>query len=322
MRLLYILTALLTGALAVNAQTAGAQASRPRPVPYSDAPAGAGNLPTQKIGPDDLIAVSVYDAPEFTRTVRVAADGTILLPMMSSTIPATGLFPRELEQRIAAALTSEHLIKEPSVIVTVSEYFGRPIIVTGAVRNPVTFQAIGRVTLMDAITRAGGIAPEAGPDILVNTSQNAEAGLVRRIPIKLLIDASDPKLNVVLAAGDEVRVPVAGRISVLGNVKNTGSYPILDNSDNTVLGAVVLAGGFAGPKPKEAYIIRQDDTPQGKHQIAVPMQDIIDRKVPDVPLVAHDILFVPNNKRSDTLLALGKIMGAGGSAAYLIYLIK
>ena len=44
--------------------------------------AGRENLPSQKLGIDDLVAVSVYDAPELTRTVRVEADGTIHLPML------------------------------------------------------------------------------------------------------------------------------------------------------------------------------------------------------------------------------------------------
>ena len=44
--------------------------------------AGKDNLPSQKLGVDDLIAVSVYDAPELTRTLRVEEDGTIHLPLL------------------------------------------------------------------------------------------------------------------------------------------------------------------------------------------------------------------------------------------------
>ena len=239
------------------------------------------SLPAHKIVPNDLIAVSVYDAPEFTRSIRVAADGTILLPLMRTAIPAAGLMPHELEARIAMALRDEKLLKEPNVVITVSEYGNRPIVVTGAVRNAVSFQAVGQVTLMDALTRAGGVAPEAGPEVLVSDSQGPDPGLVRRIPIKPLLDASDPKLNLVLAGGDEVRVLL--RLAfVLGNVKNTGSFLILDAADSTVLGALVLAGGFSGPKPSVAYIIRRDDSPAGTHQIKVPLKEIIDRKVPDV----------------------------------------
>ena len=54
---------------------------------------GKANLPSQKLGVDDLVAVSVYDAPELTRTVRVETDGTIHLPLLKNGMPASGIFP-------------------------------------------------------------------------------------------------------------------------------------------------------------------------------------------------------------------------------------
>src|SRR5437764_850445 len=98
------------------------------------------NLPAQKIGPNDLLSVSVYDAPEFTRAVRVGADGRIRFPMLKNKINAQGALPSELESTIAAALTEEDLIVQPLVTVQVVEYASRPISVTGAVRKPLTFQ--------------------------------------------------------------------------------------------------------------------------------------------------------------------------------------
>jgi polysaccharide export outer membrane protein len=78
-------------------------------------------LPAQTIGPNDLIAVSVYDAPEFSRTVRVGADGKITLPLMKHPIPPSGLMPLQLEARIAEALSTEELLKDASVTVTIAE---------------------------------------------------------------------------------------------------------------------------------------------------------------------------------------------------------
>src|SRR5207245_8179631 len=71
------------------------------------------NLPAQKIGPNDLIYVSVYDAPEFTRAVRVGADGQIRFPMLKARIAAQDALPSDLETSIAAALMAEDLIVEP-----------------------------------------------------------------------------------------------------------------------------------------------------------------------------------------------------------------
>src|SRR5690349_10457935 len=85
------------------------------------------NLPAQKIGANDLLFVSVYDAPEFTRAVRVGADGLIRFPMMKSSIKAQDMLPLDLERTIAASLASEDLIVDPFVTVSVIEYASRPI---------------------------------------------------------------------------------------------------------------------------------------------------------------------------------------------------
>src|SRR5262245_17983556 len=168
---------------------------------------GKFNLPAQKIGPNDLIAVSVYDAPELTRTIRVDDDGGIRLPLLKGSIPAGGLFPRELEASIAEALKSAELMVDPVVKVTIVEYYSRPISVAGAVRKPVTFQATGNITLLEAIARAEGLTAEAGTEILVSRPQE----LVRRVPVKALIDAADPEMNLRLTGGEELRVPEACR---------------------------------------------------------------------------------------------------------------
>ena len=126
------------------------------------------NLPIQKIGPNDLISLSVYDAPEFTRAVRVGPDGQIRIPMLKAKITAQDVLPTDLETAIAESLAGEDLIVEPFVTVTVIEYASRPISVTGEVRRPLTFQAVGPVTLLDAVARAQGLTFEAGSEILVS----------------------------------------------------------------------------------------------------------------------------------------------------------
>src|SRR5713226_4075081 len=73
------------------------------------------NLPMQTIGANDLVAISVYDSPELTRTVRVSAEGFIRLPMLAEKIKAHGLMPSDLEVAIANALISAEVLVEPVV---------------------------------------------------------------------------------------------------------------------------------------------------------------------------------------------------------------
>src|SRR6516164_6006868 len=77
----------------------------------------ASNLPIQPVGPNDLIAVSVYDSPELSRTVRVGADGLIRLPMLKERIKAEGLMPNELELVLADALDAAGILVDPVVTV-------------------------------------------------------------------------------------------------------------------------------------------------------------------------------------------------------------
>ena len=271
------------------------------------------NLPMQKIGPDDLLVMNVYDAPEFTRSVRVAADGTIRIPMIKTPIHVQGLFPSEVEVQLAEALRREKLLVDPIVTVNVSEYHSRPISVAGAVRTPITFQAIGSITLLEALTRAGGVSDNAGPDIIVTRPNGADGTQsVQRVPVKPLIEGADPELNLKLAGGENIRIPEVGKIIVSGSVNRPGIYPVLDPvTNNTITTAIAQAGGLAQYAEHEAFIFRVDD--QGvTHTIPVPLWDIIKRKKPDMRLQAKDILQVPDSpKRRITQTAIQSLTGVG-----------
>lgn len=268
----------------------------------------------------------MYDAPELTRTVRVSADGFIRLPMLKQRIKTQGLMPSELELAIAKALQDEQIIVDPFVTINVAEYNSHPISVAGAVKLPLTFQATGPVTLLEAITRAGGLAPEAGPEILVTRTQPGPNGtssaLVQRILVKGLIDAADPALNIVLSGGEEIRVPESGKVYVIGNVKMPGAYPVGDGTESTVLKMLALSQGLMPFAAKEAYIYRREGN-GNKNEIPIPLSKIMERKAPDTPLLANDILYVPDNKgRHMTVGALEKAMmlvGGVGAAAIYVY---
>jgi polysaccharide export outer membrane protein len=275
---------------------------------------GRENLPSQQLGVDDLVAVSVYDAPELTRTVRVESDGTIHLPLLHNGIKANGLFPRDLETAVAGELTSEQILVDPVVKITVVEYHSRPVAVMGAVKLPVTFQAVGVVTLLDALAKAGGLNDLAGTEILVTRSQDAGA-LAERVPVKRLINEADASVNFVLHGGEEIRVPEAGKIFVVGNVKKPGAFLVRDGSENSVLKLVALAEGLAPFHFKTAYVYRPDAS-GGRQEIPVDLDKILDRKMPDVALRVDDLLYIPDNKgKRLTAGVIDKLAGFGSSTA-------
>jgi len=271
---------------------------------------GKANLPALQLHAGDLVAVSVYDAPELTRTVRVDPDGTIRLPLLAEGVKAAGLMPRELEAGLTDALKSEQILVDPIVKVTVVEYHSRPISVMGAVRRPVTFQVDGKVTLLEALSRAEGLTEDAGPEILI-TQNDA----VQRIAVKKLLDGADPTVNLVLTGNEEVRVPVAGKIFVLGNIRKPGGFPVRDRADSTVLKMVALSEGLMPFSEKIAYIVRRQEGEQPQ-EIPIQLAKIMERKSPDVSLEIGDILYVPDNKsRRSTMSIIDRLAGFGSATA-------
>lgn len=289
-------------------------------------PSLAGNLPAQKIGPNDLLSISVYGAPELTRTVRVSAEGFLRLPMLKQKVEARGLMPSDLEEKIAAALTTEEILVDPVVTVTIAEYHSRPISVAGAVKVPLTFQALGKTTLLEALTRAQGLSSEAGTEILVTRPPLVPGGVprVERIPVKGLIDAADPELNVMLEGGEEVRVPQIGRVFVVGNVKHPGAFKIEDGFGLTVLKALAMAEGLMPYAGKQAFIYRRGDTasPASPQEVPIDLRKILDRKLPDVALTPNDIFYIPDNRTARlTMNTIDRAIGFASTTAsgLLIY---
>jgi polysaccharide export outer membrane protein len=302
--------------LAVLCLVAGLSGAQVRPAQSPD-----GNLPAMPIGRNDLLAIDVYGAPEFSRSLRVSSQGEIRLPMLEQRVKAEGRMPADLESAIAEALETEGVLVSPVVTVTVVEYNSRPVSVAGAVRSPITFQAIGRLTLLEAIARAGGLDKTAGTEILVagaptNGSNPPE---VKRISVKRLFETADPESNLVLEGGEEIRVPEAGRIFVVGNVKKPGAFQ--DAGEATVMKAIALAEGTLPFSSKQAFVYRPDAT-GAKQEIAVELRNIIDRKSPDVELLANDILYIPDNRgRRLGAAAIQRILlfGSTAGATALIY---
>lgn len=284
---------------------------------------GKDNLPGQKIGPNDLLAISVYDAPELTRTVRVSSEGYIRLPMLKTKLRAADLMPSELETAIAEALTDAEILVDPVVAITVAEYHSRPISIMGAVRKPTTFQATGNVTLLEALGRAEGLGVNAGPEIIVTRANSADPSIpfVQRISVRELIDQARPDLNLPLFGGEEIRVPEARMIYVAGNVKKPGAIPVRDSSPITVMKALGMSEGLTPYYKKTVYILRPDETGT-KREIPVQLNRILDRKEEDLALRPEDILYIPDDNKKRVTMSIiekGTVFTLGTVSGVLVW---
>ena len=292
--------------LCVATAMLGWQAAPNEPPPDS-APAAAPSappvsLPDHKILPNDLLSISVYDEPELSRNVRVDVDGRIEMPQLTAKLLAAGLMPRDIEKEISSALVDGQILLHPIVAVSILEYAERSISVVGDVKMPGQFRITSPISLLEALAKAGWVTSDAGPDVLLTTSDSAAP---RKINLRDLQMSTDRSLNVLLTGGEMVSVPdalkeIAARfpegpkVWITGNVGHALIYSIANPADATVLKVVASAGGEAQNYAKTAWIYRREGA-GNRRSIPIPLSDIMHRKAPDVTLQADDVLLVPDS---------------------------
>jgi len=158
-------TVLVLSALVVGAAGCGGRSSAPPPGPVAmedlSGSLAVARSHVHRIGPDDLLEVTVFEAPELSRTARVGADGSISLPVLGS-VPAAGLTATELEGALQDRLRGKYMV-DPHVSIEVAEVRNHPIYVLGAVRRPGAFPLNGfeRLTFLRALAMGEGLEANA-----------------------------------------------------------------------------------------------------------------------------------------------------------------
>ena len=177
-----------------------------------------------RVGPKDLVGISVFEVPELNQnlTYRVNEDGTIQLPLVGS-VKVDGFTEEEMEAKIAQLLEARY-VNKASVDIELREFRSKPISVIGAVKKPGPLAFSGRWTLLEAITEAGGLAEGAGKMIYV--LRKASNGLTDQVAVAVedLFTRSNPKANLALLANDIINVPAVVQITIycMGEVNSQG----------------------------------------------------------------------------------------------------
>ena len=248
-----------------------------------------------KIGRQDLLEISVFDVDELDQTVRVADDGSITMPLLG-TLDVSGLTRIELEQSIARLL-AERYVRNPQVTVFVKEYTSKQIAVSGAVKKPGTYEMLGRKTLLEMISMAGGLDSDFGKQIIIFRQNNN--GATERISIDLdrLVYAADPALNVTIAPNDIIYVPAVERmrIFVSGAVRNPDLYEIPRDEPVTLLKAITLAGGTTDRAAEKKVQIMRTEEDGSRVTLLVNLKQIKRGKAEDPILHPDDIVLIPES---------------------------
>ena len=163
-----------------------------------------------RIGPHDLIEISVFQIAELSHKVRVNSKGMVSLPLIGA-VEAGGRTVSQLEADIASRLGDKY-VRNPQVTVFVEEFTSQRVTVEGAVNKPGIYPLTGKTTLLQTIALVGGLGPLADDHSVVifrtiNGKKMAALFDIPRIRHSLM---EDP-----LVFGDDIvvvdRIPVSGR---------------------------------------------------------------------------------------------------------------
>ncbi len=247
-----------------------------------------------KIGAKDLLDIKVFGLDELDSTVRVSEDGTITLPLVGE-VKVKGLTKGGLEKRLSELLEEKYL-HNPQVTVFIREYQSTRVSVLGAVRNPGLYDLLGRETLMQIISQAGGLTTEAGEEIIIMRQREDGTSDSFRISVDDLFVKGDAMLNIPLHPNDIVNIPIdkAVFVYVMGQVRNPGALEVRRSNIPTLLQAIAQAGGFSERASKGRILIKRKDEKTGREvQIKVNVKSILKKRKKDIQLLENDVIFVP-----------------------------
>jgi polysaccharide export outer membrane protein len=269
-----------------------------------------------KIGPQDLLEITVFEVEKLNKTVRVTSQGNINLPLLGI-LRVKGLSADELEKEIRSLL-AEKYIQDPQVNVFIKEFRNQMISIIGSVAKPGVYDFTGQKTVLDLLAMAGGLRDDAGRLLFVirppnPEMSNKEGGSNNQKPTTFIIGLEelllkgDPTMNLPLLHGDVVNIPTAGKVFVGGEVKNPGGYPLTRKM--TVSQAITVAAGLTSKaNGSETRIFRYSGKGDEKEVFKVNVYAIQKAQLEDPYVKENDIIFVPKSGTKTVLIEFWDIL--------------
>lgn len=233
------------------------------------------------IGGGDTLKVTVYDHADLDSKVRVSDHGSIILPLIG-TVNISGMPIDKATQKIAS-LYSAGYIRNPQVSVFVEEYRSQKVTILGQVKKPGVYELRETNTILEMISKAEGLMPEAGEFAIITRKKGGKEENIK-INIKELTESGDSKLNVIIQDSDTIFISKVDLFYVTGEVGHPNAYSY--EKDMTVLKAITTAKGLT-PKAstRSIKIIRKIEDKE------IEIEDV---KLDD-PIFPGDVIVVPES---------------------------
>jgi polysaccharide export outer membrane protein len=260
----------------------------------------------------DMISVRLFSDPEYTTSVRINNDGTVLLPLIGI-VHLEGLSVTQAEELIAEKFVADGMYRNPQVTLQITE--GPNAVVTIIGETHAVVPVVGSRHLLDVLSSAGGLPPTASHVITIN-----RPGVANPIVVDLGTDPMRSSLgNIPVFPGDTIVVSRIGIVYMLGSFTSVaGTIPLNAYTPLTLTEATALSGGIKwDARNSDLRIIRT----VGDHRtVAVyNIKKVLDGKAPDPILQPNDIVYLPPSplKQVFSSGAVGTILGIVDMALFI-----
>jgi polysaccharide export outer membrane protein len=291
MKSLTLITAL---GLALAAPVRGQSPAPLTPTPPSTAAAPSPTAaPDYRVGPGDVLDVTVFGNDDLSRTSTVQTSGVIALPLLGE-VEVAGLTLPEVQRKLTTLLARDYLVN-PQVEVKVKEYQSQFVSVVGEVNSPGRKPLRGKTRLIDVLVEAGGFTPRASGDVQITRREGSFEGGAKTLRMRLSGSAPSPQdqvnLEVLLRNGDLITALPKYYVTVEGEIVRPGRYPI--EGELTITGAISTAGGLTRFGSSNLKVRRVDPETGQTRILDVDLKAVRKGKEPDLVLLSNDVVSVP-----------------------------
>jgi polysaccharide export outer membrane protein len=257
-------------------------------------------LQDYRVGGYDVIDITVYEEADLSREgIRVSGDGYISFPLIGR-VYVEGLATSEIEERISTKLAEGQYLLDAHVSVTVTEFNSKNVMVLGSVKEPGTYSLQAKERVLEVISKSGGLDFEQGGKQgmiirTLNPGMASEKKIVIRVDLSGLLEGGDQLSNLLMLNEDLLYIPKAENFYIIGQVKEPGSYPIMEK-EITLVEAISMAGGFTPIAARNrTRVVRVEDGREKIYEIRVDAITETGKKALDVRIEAGDVIVVPES---------------------------
>jgi polysaccharide export outer membrane protein len=265
--------AALVVALVMTAFEAHAATAAATPVPTPAAAPAVATPDQYRIGAGDTLHITVYQSPDLSLDARVNEAGVISYPLIGR-ITLGGLTVNAAEAHLAQALKKGEIVKDPQVIIVVTNVRANQVNVLGQVGHPGRLPLdLAGMRLTEVIALAGGVISGAGSDTIVLIGQRDGRSYRYEADLPKIFAPGGSNDDIVVMPGDTIWVDRAPQIYLYGEIQHPGIQRL--ERGMTVMQAIA-AGGGATPRGTLKGVKVSRRGPDGRIQTIEPsMEDTL-----------------------------------------------